>query len=219
MITICKQCVTLGESKTTYNLTCQNLDCGVDFISHCSRRKKCYGCDPKRKSYSDKELKEEMCKHNSRSDFKKNSSRHFGQSKEKGWYEDLAREIWGDPLQTGWSRSRFVEACKRNNDGLGILYLIKCFLKDEVFYKVGITSRSVEERYTHDGSKPKGKMAYYYKIIWTIESDGGQIYDLENWFKRETKEIRYQPDLWANKSMETFKCHGNCKILRKPELK
>ena len=40
---------------------------------------------------------------------------------------------------TGHSRKGFKELCDKNSGGDGILYAIKCFDGNEVFYKVGIT--------------------------------------------------------------------------------
>ena len=86
-----------------------------------------------------------------------------------------------------------------------------------MFYKIGITSRGVEDGYCHDGSNPGKKFPYYYEIVWTTQGDPGKIFDMENEYKKKTTKIRYQPSNWpAKTSRETFKCHGNCRILRKP---
>lgn len=143
----------------------------------------------------------------------------YNQARQRDWYRDFAQEIWGDPIPVGFSKSDFIKACERNNDGKGILYLIKCFLGDEVFYKIGITSQSLKKRYSHDGTRPNVLLNYCYELIWTMEGDSEVIWDVEKGYKQKTKEIRYQPDLWPNnKSTETFKCHGNCKILREPSI-
>ena len=198
------------------DIVCQNANCGNVFVSKRGRKKFCYVCSPEHCSYTDQELQKEMEKHGSRIDFQRNSPNPYSQAYKKDWYKDFAQELWGDPIEFGFSRSDFIDCCKRNNNGLGILYLIKCFGNGEMFYKIGITSLSVGQRYGHDGDSPNKTLPYNYEILWTIEADGGQIFDMENWFKRETSKIRYQPKLWAGKSTETFKCHGNCKILRKP---
>ena len=160
-----------------------------------------------------------MRKYSSRIDFQRNSPNPCSQARNRDWYKDFAQEIWGDPLEPGgYKKSDFIKACERNNNGLGILYLIKCFMGNEWFYKAGITSLgSVAERYKHDGFRPNTAMPYNYEIMWTIKGEGGQIWDLEKEYHRNTKQHRYQPELWGRKSLETFKCHGNCKILRKLE--
>lgn len=90
-------------------------------------------------SIPDDEIREEMGKYSSRSDFEKKNSSGYSRATKRDWYKEYAQELWGDPIQFGFSRSEFVEVCKRNNNGNGILYLIKCFLGDEFFYKIGIT--------------------------------------------------------------------------------
>ena len=216
---VCRQCATRMRAERTHNLTCQNPECGVDFVSQCQNRKTCYECTPKFQFYSNEELKSEMIKHTGRNEFYKNSSRHYRQAMKRDWYEDFAQELWGDPIESGgYKKSDFIKACKRNNNGLGILYLIKCFGNGEWFYKVGITSLSLKKRYKHTGFGPSIEMPYCYKILWTIKGDAEKIYDLEKDYKRKVKDTKYQPEIKFGGSMlECFKCHGNCKILRKPD--
>jgi hypothetical protein len=58
-----------------------------------------------------------------------------------------------------------------------ILYLIKCFNENEEFYKIGITSLSVEERYKTVSRMPYNfdiifSFTYYNRdIIWELEKD------------------------------------------------
>lgn len=171
-------------------------------------------------SIPDDEIREEMGKYSSRSDFEKKNSSGYSRATKRDWYKEYAQELWGDPIQFGFSRSEFIEVCERNNNGKGILYLIRCWMGDEIFYKIGITSLSVEERYNHDGSSPIGRMPYFYKLVWKIEEDASEIWDLELQFKRNIKDTKYQPEIKFGGSVkECFKCHGNCKILRKPEIK
>ena len=211
LTSMCKQCNRKRYAERIYNLTCQNPDCGAAFVSNCHARKTCYNCTPKFQFYSDGELKSKMAEYSGRTDFLKGSPNYGSQAVKRDWYQDYAQKIYGDPLTSGFGRSVFVEACERNNNGKGKLYLIKCFLGDEMFYKVGITSLSVKKRYSN-----KRDMPYNYELVWTIEGDPSEIWDMELLYKRKTKETRYQPDLWRGEARETFKCHGNCKILRKP---
>lgn len=105
---------------------------------------------------------------------------------------------------SGFSRTRFVSKCQEKldsgeTDGLGLLYMIVCWNSDELFYKIGITSMTVEERYPD-----KFNMPYNYKIVWEIRDDPAKIWDMEKQCHRDTKKMRYQPELWGNKSLETF---------------
>ena len=39
-------------------------------------------------------------------------------------------------LIKGWSKTAFKKACIKNNNGLGIFYILKCFNDQEEFYKL-----------------------------------------------------------------------------------
>lgn len=104
----------------------------------------------------------------------------------------------------GFSRTGFIEKCKEKSDsgetdGPGLLYMIVCWNSEELFYKIGITSRTVKQRYCNNRDMP-----YNYRIVWEIRDDPGKIWDMEKQCHRETKDRRYQPELWNSKSMETF---------------
>ena len=88
---------------------------------------------------------------------------------------------------SGWSRTDFV---RRSLDGTATLYIIKMFLDDEVFYKVGITGKSVKERF-----RDKARYPYLYEIIKEVSGPADKIYALENKILRETKDFLYTPRL------------------------
>lgn len=71
----------------------------------------------------------------------------------------------------GWSRSDFERLCLKNN-GNGIFYVIRCFNDTEEFYKIGITSQTIEKRY-------RGKLPYNYEIIQQVDGPSSLVYDLE----------------------------------------
>lgn len=101
----------------------------------------------------------------------------------------------------GWSRTSFVEKCDKNNNGLGILYILECFNDNEKFYKIGITSRSVKKRY-----KSKVEMPYAYSVIKEIVGDGVYIYDLETKLHQINKQYHYVPEIpFAGSVGECFK--------------
>lgn len=143
-----------------------------------------------------------------RSDFSQGSSKHYNYARSHGWLDKICVHMVNK--RGGRGKTNFSSDCEKYNNGKGILYLIKCWNAYETFYKIGITSQSVKKR--HKSTK------YNYEIIWEIQENSSQIWDLEKQKHRESKKFRYQPKLWKNKSLETFKCHGNCKILRKPNL-
>lgn len=73
--------------------------------------------------------------------------------------------------KTGWTtKQKFKERCNKQ----GLLYIIECFNNEEHFYKIGITSRSIKERYSSSYHMP-----YNYKVVQEIVGDAGLIWDLE----------------------------------------
>lgn len=101
----------------------------------------------------------------------------------------------------GWSRTSFVSKCDKNNNGLGILYIIECFNDTEHFYKIGITSNSIKKRY-----KSKTEMPYAYSVIKEIVGDGAYIYDLETKLHQLNKQYHYVPEIpFAGSVNECFR--------------
>ena len=91
----------------------------------------------------------------------------------------------------GWSLTSFKERCIKNNNGLGIFYLLRCTKDDEVFYKYGITSKSVESRY-----RTKSSIPYDYTIEYTLEDTPEVIFELEKYIKyRDDTIVRYIPKI------------------------
>ena len=91
-------------------------------------------------------------------------------------------------LLKGWSKNHFIDACNRNNKGLGILYVIRCFNDNESFYKIGITSKSVKARYASNYHMP-----YNYEELYIIQDEPSIIYDLENKLILQSAIYKYEP--------------------------
>lgn len=89
---------------------------------------------------------------------------------------------------TGWTKTKFKNACVKNN-GVGTLYLIKCWNDSEEFYKVGITSRKVSERFK------KSAMPYQYSVISELSMDAADVWDAEKSLKRDISKIKYEPKI------------------------
>ena len=103
--------------------------------------------------------------------------------------------------ESGWSRSHFAEKCDKNNNGLGILYILECFNDSEKFLKIGITSRSVKERY-----HSKTLMPYAYRVLDEIVGSPTYIYDLETKLHQINKQNQYVPSISFKGSVtECFK--------------
>ena len=78
---------------------------------------------------------------------------------------------------------------KRVKGRKGIFYILECSNNNEKFYKIGITSLSVKERY-----RKKGYMPYIYTIVKEIVSEDLEfIWNLESKFKKYYREYKYKP--------------------------
>ena len=99
--------------------------------------------------------------------------------------------------QNVFSKSGFTKIAKNKEC---IFYILKCFNEKEQFYKIGITSRTVQERY-----KNKKEMPYNYEIIKEYKSTALDIWELENRFKINFKENLYSPEIkFAGSKTECF---------------
>ena len=86
----------------------------------------------------------------------------------------------------GWSRSNWIKRLKGKS---ATLYILKCWNEEEFFYKIGITGRTVKDRYRGTKSLP-----YKYEVVHIVEStDIGYIYDLENKLLQDSKDFKYIP--------------------------
>lgn len=101
--------------------------------------------------------------------------------------------------KSGWSRTHFINHCIKNNNGLGILYVIRCFNENEQFYKIGITSQNIKKRF----SKVKD-LPYSYEIIYEFHNDPEIIYNLETHLHRLFSSYSYKPLLPFKGSTECF---------------
>jgi hypothetical protein len=74
----------------------------------------------------------------------------------------------------------------------GLIYFIKFESDSETFYKVGITSRSVEERF-----KKKGDIAHYtIEVIKTKSMTLYEAYQLEQQLLTNFSHFKYMPQKW-----------------------
>jgi len=68
-------------------------------------------------------------------------------------------------------------------------YIIRCWNKEEEFYKIGKTFRKIEKRFC------KSNLPYKYEIIKIIEGTAKEITDMEIKFKQEFKNFNYKPKI------------------------
>jgi len=126
-----------------------------------------------------------------------------------GIFEQIARihltgsdcPLCANQLNIGWTRTGSKSKCDKNNNGLGILYVLECFNENERFFKIGITSRSIQQRY-----KDKVSMPYAYSVVKEIIGDSEFIYDLETEIHNQHKQHHYVPTIPFDGSLnECFK--------------
>lgn len=99
--------------------------------------------------------------------------------------------------ETHWKREDYIKKAKGR---VCIFYTIRCFNEDEEFYKIGITMRSVKERYS-----PVKHMPYEFEVISEVNGSAGFIWDLERDEKRKLKEFHYLPKIYfAGSKTECF---------------
>lgn len=94
----------------------------------------------------------------------------------------------------GWSRSSFLKAGSGRDC---TFYVLKCYDDEEVFYKLGITSRTVKQRYAQ-----KSAMPYNYEIINSIQSDALTIWNIEKIFMKQLEKYKYTPNIFFDGSIK-----------------
>jgi len=83
---------------------------------------------------------------------------------------------------------------------LATFYILKCWDKHEEFYKIGITSKTIKQRYPN-----KRKLPYDYEIITEIISQPINVWELERKYMRLLKNYKYKPVLLFKGYTECFK--------------
>lgn len=89
----------------------------------------------------------------------------------------------------GWSKESYVEMCRIRSKGLSTLYAVTMTSGSESFFKVGITHKTVKERFAKKEDAP-----YDVKELYTVTDDASYIYDLEKRLHKLLKKHNYQPN-------------------------
>lgn len=92
----------------------------------------------------------------------------------------------------GQQRSAFIESATLNG-GQPIFYVLKCWDKEETFYKIGITVNHVLTRYGTVRSMP-----YEWEILLELPGTSEAVYDMEVAFKTEMHQYHYEPKINFN---------------------
>jgi hypothetical protein len=98
---------------------------------------------------------------------------------------------------SNYKRSSYINKAK---DKKVTFYIIRCFSKDESFYKIGITFQKIHHRYS-----TSKRMPYMYEVVSEVYGNAEDIWDLELSEKRRLKEYNYQPLIkFAGSKTECF---------------
>lgn len=104
----------------------------------------------------------------------------------------------------GWSKESYVEMCRIRSKGLSTLYAVTMTSGSELFFKIGITHKTVKERFANKEDAP-----YDVKELYTVTDDVSYIYDLEKRLHKLLKKHNYQPN-------QKFGGHTECFASIKP---
>lgn len=121
--------------------------------------------------------------------------------------------IHGDFLQipNKHLQGRGCKKCSRENnnfkkldwtskEGIASFYILKCWNESESFYKYGICTGEIENRYNS-----KTKMPYNYLIENKIQNfDRSIIWEMEEKYKKNNLLIQYKPQIYFKGSSECF---------------
>lgn len=94
----------------------------------------------------------------------------------------------------GCRKASFLDQAIKNG-GQPIFYLIRCWDKEETFYKLGVTTNHILTRYGSVKAMP-----YSWEILLELPASAEETYDMEVQFKTEMEDLHYQPKIKFNGS-------------------
>lgn len=101
----------------------------------------------------------------------------------------------------GCKKACFIEAAIKNG-GQPIFYLIKCWNKEETFYKLGVSCNHILTRYGTVKAMP-----YEWEILLELPDTAEAVYDMEVKYKGQMEKFQYIPTIPFNGSKT--ECYGN----------
>lgn len=182
----CKPCSKIKNKSLTKEYCCKK--CKKHF-SYPFFRENCCNCilNKNQLSYEDCRIIALSC--SNRTFLKKNYPKHHSRIVTMRWQEMLFSHM--QILDTGgYSRGKFKKDCLRNNNGFGLLYLIRCYNQNENFYKIGRTSLNIHGRFNC-----KRRMPYSYEVLKTYTALADLVFDLEYEIKAKFKSFLYNPKI------------------------
>lgn len=97
----------------------------------------------------------------------------------------------------GWSLTSFNKRASRHENKAN-LYIIQCKNFNEKFYKVGITLKSITERFA------RGRIPYEYKVLKLVSENAEYIWKLEKQIHALLSAHKYTPTIQFNGYTECF---------------
>lgn len=85
-----------------------------------------------------------------------------------------------------YSRTRYVDSCNNRGDGTSNLYVLLMHGNGEDFYKIGITNKTVQSRYSN-------KIKYSYDVLYFINGEASFIWDMESAMHKLLSKYHYKP--------------------------
>lgn len=101
----------------------------------------------------------------------------------------------------GCKKQAFIDQATKNG-GQAIFYVLKCWDKEEKFYKIGISVNHILTRYGTVKAMP-----YSWQILYEYPDDPEAIYDLEVKYKQQMEHYSYTPSIAFNGSKT--ECYSN----------
>jgi hypothetical protein len=120
----------------------------------------------------------------------------FGGCCRKCLSENISKSLIGRQGSCGYTKSGYI---KKANGRVACIYLIKCDIEGEQFFKIGKTFLELNKRFT------KRNLPYGFKAVHLHYGEAGYIYDLENELHRKYKSYRYKPEIWFAGYTECYK--------------
>jgi hypothetical protein len=132
-------------------------------------------------------------------DFKQLASNHLaGQG---CYYCGIEKTKLNRP-ENGFSRTQWIKYCN-NNKKKPKLYILQCQNNQELFIKVGITTRNVIQK-NGNGRYWKTNMPYKHSVLTEINGTPEWCFDTEKKIEAKYNEFKYKPLLYFNGLTECY---------------
>lgn len=93
-------------------------------------------------------------------------------------------------LRKGYTKTQWIKYCKKYKHLVNIIYIIRCYNEEEEFIKIGLTSKSVKERFSGLFDIP-----YKYEILKQYKYIPGKAFDKEKELHRLYSKFKYKPKI------------------------